>query len=247
MKRWWKQIVLACAVQLLLAPYSHADPSSSANYSIIESTIGGSGENTGASASYKSISGDNGGSTLGDTVVGNSASTNYQTDGGFNTTETPALTFIVNTTQVDFGLLSSSATRTGTATFSVKNYTTSGYVVTSLGTAPTYSSHTIAPLSSNAASATGTEQFGINVVSNTTPAIGADPVQVPSAAFSNGSAATGYNTSNSYRYVSGETIARATQNSGQTDYTIAYIINISNVTPAGSYTMQQSLVCTGTY
>jgi hypothetical protein len=238
---------VACMVQLLWGGYSSADPSTSANYSMVESTLGGSGDNGSASTSYKSIGGDNGGATLGDTAIGNSTSTTYQTNSGFNTSETPALTFIVNTTQVNFGILSSSATRTGTATFSVKNYTTTGYVVQSLGTAPTYNGNTITPLASNSGSITGTQQFGINVVSNTTPSVGANPVQVPDASFSSGVAASGYNTSNSYRYVSGETIATATKNSGQTDYTISYIINISATTPPGAYTMQQSLLCTGTY
>jgi hypothetical protein len=103
-------------------------------------------------------------------------------------------------------------------------------------------------MSSNGSSAPGTEQYGINVVANTAPAsFGADPAQDPDPTFSFGEAAANYDTANSYRYNSGETIARAIKNSGKTDYTISHIANISSTTPGGSYSGAHTLICTGTY
>ena len=247
MRMWLiRQCIFVFAIQLLLVMPTLAI-SSSTNYAINEDQVGGSGGTNSVSTNFSQINGDNGGATLGDTAVGNSASTNYQTNSGFNTSEAPALTVIVSTSSVNFGVLSSAATRSGTSLFSVKNYTSYGYVVQTIGTAPTYNGRTIAPMAANAASSIGTEQFGINLVANTTPSVGTAATQVPDATFSNGAAAVNYNTVNSYRYVNGETIASATKDSGETDYTISYIINISATTPAGAYVMQQGLLVTGTY
>lgn len=234
------------AFQLLLVPSVHAI-SSSSNYSINEDQIGGTSGNDSASANFLSIGADNGGNTLGDTAVGNGKSTNFQIDSGFNTTETPALTVMITSASVDFGFLSNTATRSGTSAFSVKNYTSNSYVVQTISPGPTYQSRTIAPMTTNAAPTIGTEQFGMNLVANTTPAIGANPVQVPDSTFSFGTIAANYNTPNSYRYVNGETIASATKDSGTTNYTISYIININNLTPAGVYVMRQGILVTGTY
>ena len=99
-----------------------------------------------------------------------------------------------------------------------------------------------------AASAVGTEQYGINLKANTSPTtFGADPLQVPSSSFSYGIASTGYNVANNYRYVAGEKIAEAPQTSGQTNYTISYIVNVSTTTAGGAYSGSQSLVVVGTY
>jgi hypothetical protein len=48
-------------------------------------------------------------------------------------------------------------------------------------------------------------------------------------------------------YRDGDAIAFSPKSSGDTRYTISYIFNISNVTPAGTYTMAQSLVATSTF
>jgi hypothetical protein len=85
-------------------------------------------------------------------------------------------------------------------------------------------------------------------VANTNPAnFGAGPVQVPSGAFSNGTVASGYNTANLYKYVKGDTIASSAASSGETDYTISYILSINSSTPAGQYTMNNVLVATSTF
>jgi len=94
----------------------------------------------------------------------------------------------------------------------------------------------------------GTEQFGMNLVANTSPTtFGANPVQTPDSSFSSGAAASNYDTANNFRYVAGETIAYASESSGLTDYTISYIINAANTTAGGTYSGAQTLVCVGTY
>lgn len=239
-----KIITLAALLATLFAIQVNAQGTSS-NYRIDESYIGPGGTLESSSNNY---SVDPGQSSVGNAGgVGESSSTNYGTQSGSTTTSDPRLVCTVNSGSLNLGALSNSVTVSGTATFSVLNYTAYGYNVTMLGGSPTNGSHALNPLSSNAPSTIGTEQFGINLKDNSTPDIGAEATQVPSGSFSFGTAATNYNLADSFRYVSGETIAQAPKSSGQTDYTISYIINTSTNTPGGSYLGNQTLLCTGTY
>lgn len=190
--------------------------------------------------------------SVGEIGVGNPSSNTYQAHAGFNVDREPYLEFKVTATNVDLGLLQTTSTATGTASFSVKDYLSSGYNIITASPSPAYGSHNLASPSSPLASAVGTEQFGINLVANTTacgaPAnFGSNPIQVPSAAYSYGSAAPGYNTCGKFQYIPNSVIANSSQSSGETDFTISYIANISKVTPAGYYKMDQTLVATGTY
>ena len=230
----------------------------SPSYSLNESQIGGVGDLNSSSPNYNFNPGiADGGSTLGDSFIGNSASTSYQSNGGFNTASSPTLAFTVSTSNVSLGTLSTSAIKTGTATFNVKNYTSSGYIVQIVGTAPTMGGHTLAALTTDTASSTGTEQFGLNTVLNSVAGVGANPVQVPSSSFSYGVAGDGttgafgstrpYTISDKYRFNSGDTIASAPSSSGETDYTATFMANISNLTPGGTYQANLVLVATGTF
>lgn len=153
-----------------------------------------------------------------------------------------ALSFSVNTTSVSLGALSPSTTGTGTATFAVTlGCSDRGYTVAVSGTSLTNGSHTITNLSSPTASTTGTEQFGINLVDNATPNIGANP------SGGSGTAASGYDTADLFKYVSGNTIASTATYSTQTTYTISFIVNVAPDTPATTYGATYTLVCTATY
>ena len=224
------------------APLLSAQSLSSPSYSIDESYIGPGGNAESSSTNYTSSS------TVGDIGVGNSTSTTYQQEAGFNTTADPRLSVIFNTSTVGFGALSTSVASTGTSTFSVLNYTSYGYAVYITGNTPTNGSHNLTGMNPTTASQVGVEQFGINLKANTSPTtFGANAVQNPSTSFSNGFASTGYDTANVFRYVAGEKIAEATQSSGQTDYTISYIVNVSNTTPGGEYSGSQGIVVVATY
>jgi len=232
-------VAVLCA--LICFSYTPAQAISSPSFQIKEDFLGGSGSPNGSSPGFQEQD------SLGGSVVGDSAGTAYKTQSGATTTSDPTLSFSVSTGSVSMGSLSTSLTRTGTATFSVLNYTSYGYIVQTLGNPPDNGNHTLANMSSAASSATNTEQFGVNLVANTSPAVfGADPLQVPGG-FGFGAAASGYSTTNTYKYNAGDTIATATKSSGKTTYTISYIINIANATPGGSYSGRQTLICIGTY
>jgi len=239
----WKIHTIIIVTLLLALPLSVYGQSSSPNYQINEYFIGPGGSIDLNSSSY------NARASLGDTGVGNAASVNYQLYGGFTTTEAPYIELFVNATNIDMGLLDSSTTGYGTASFSIRTYLASGYVITSAGTQPTNEHGDVIPgINPRAAHTPGASEFGMNLTTNTDPAvIGALPVQVPDGTFSFGVVGSDYATSDEYKYVDGDTIAESASSSGQTDFTISYVMNVSDVTPAGLYVAQQTVVATSSF
>lgn len=244
-KQTAKRLVLLLFGLLLcfIVPSSvNAAESQSSNYQVNEVFFGSGGALNDCSTTYCAKE------AIGETAVGDTSSANYQAHAGFNTYRSPYLQFIVNSTNTDVGGLSTGFTATTTATFSVKSYLSSGYQVVTVSNPPQNDSYTMHALSTPTASSVGTEQFGMNLVANTSPTnFGANPYQNPSSAFSFGAAASGYNTPNLYEYVPGSTIAYSNSSSGETDYTISYIYNISNITPGGTYLFNDVLVATATF
>ncbi len=233
-------IVLTVCVSLGSATVVSADPLTSAHYKFQETSLGGSGLTFSQSANYRSSQ------STGVLGIGNSASASFQTYAGNITTSDPTLSFAINTTTVSFGSFSPGAAAVSTAAFQVIDYTSYGYIVQVIGNPPVSSSgHTISAMTSTGPSQAGIEQFGINLVANTSPvSLGSNPDH---GQYGFGSATSNYGTSNNYRFVSGETIASAPKSSGETIYTISYIINVNSLTPSGQYTGSQTIVCTGTY
>lgn len=242
----WKPILTAVVSLIILVATGRLAfaQSSSSNYKIEESFIGPGGQLDSSSAGFKARA------SLGDTGINYSDSSNFSLWAGYTTNTDPFIEFSVNTSTVDLGVLSTTSASTATATFNVKAYLSSGYVVTTYSPPPKNNSVTINALTTPTASAAGTEQFGINLVANTLPeVVGNDPVQTPTGTppFGFGYAAAGYNTPNAYKYVDGDVVAQSDSSSGQTDYTITYIFNISNITPGGEYVMNHALIATATF
>jgi hypothetical protein len=241
MSRWLTSlgVILAAYIVCFVTQAAYAAELQSANFRFDETAIGAGGLIQSSSNSFQA------GTAIGDLGVGNSASSGFQFEAGSVTTDDPALAFAFINANANFGDFSATTPATTTATFSVSNYTSYGYVVQIVGNAPSNGSHTIAAMSTTAGSSPGTEQFGINLVANTSPtSFGANPDQ---GQFGFGVAATNYNTSNQFRYVSGETVASAPKSSGVTIFTISYLVNVGTLTPGGQYTSNQTIVVTGTY
>jgi hypothetical protein len=227
-------LAISCSAAPVLA-----DPLVSPHYTFTEQSLGSSGLYGSQSPNYQSEQ------ALGILGLNTSASANIQVQAGNITTGDPALTFIVNSTSADFGDFSASATSTTTAAFQVLDYTSFGYVVQVYGNPPTHNGHTLAAIATAGPAVPGGEQFGINVVANTAPvSLGANP---NNGQFGFGQAASGYNSSNNYQYVNGDIIAQGPKSSGTTIYTISYVVNVSELSPAGSYSTAQTLICTGAY
>lgn len=225
-----------------LSAVVHAQTSCSGNYCATETFFGSGGDLNDCSTNYCAKL------SAGETGVGNSKGTNYQAQAGFNTTDAPFLEFFVTAANINLGALSTASTATATAQFYVRAYLASGYSVVTASNPPSMGSYNMHTMSSQAASSTGQEQFGINLVANTSPTtFGANPSQYPDSTFGSGYAAAGYNTANMYKYNKGDVIAASNSSSGRTDYTISYIFNISSITPGGTYNFNQDLIAVATY
>jgi hypothetical protein len=201
---------------------------SSTNYRVDQVYFGNGGALNNCSTSYCAKE------SSGELTVGNPQSTNYQAEAGFNVDREPYVQFIVNSVSRDLGVLTPGTEATTTGTFSVKTYLAGGYVVQTVSDPPKNGARFLNALASPTAPSTTTEQFGINLVANTSPT-------------SFGAAATGYNTANLYKYVKNDTIASSQSSSGETDYTISYLLGINGATPGGQYTMNDVLVATSTF
>lgn len=255
----WRRfaIRLGVAVGLSLQPLLYSgnvlacsnEQSCSTNYGVSQTFFGAGGNVNACSTSYCSKQ------SLGEIGIGNPSSTNYQAHGGFNTSSRPYLYFVVNSSSINLGVLSTTSTATTTGTFTVRTYNAGGYVVQTDSPPPTTAGHVLSPITTAAASQTGTEQFGINLVQNTTACgaptnFGANPVDNPDSGAAVGIAAPGYNTCGKFQYNNGDTIAESNSpgnTTGEADYTISFIYNISSGTPAGTYIFNDVLVVTPTY
>lgn len=230
-------LVLVFAV-LFVAPSVRAQSLTSPNYKFEESTIGAGGLVESNSTNFQGVS------SVGDVGNGDSASTNLQSSAGSKSTEFPRLAVSVNG-GVNFPTFSATTPAMATTTFSVLNYTSYGYSVYIFGDPPKHDNHSIATMTTPYTSSPGFEQFGINLVANTSPqSIGANPDQ---GQFGFGVATDDYNDANQYRYSDGAMIASAPKSSGITNYTMSYLVNVSALTPGGQYSTNQTLIITGSY
>jgi hypothetical protein len=252
-----KSLVLLALVTVFSSGTVYAQQSSSGSYRVDETFFGSGGELDASSASYRAQQ------SAGALGVGFTSSASYDVNGGFLTQNNAYLEMSVENATVDFGTLSPSSTSYGAAqggvcncSFKVRTYLSSEYVVYSISDPPTNESGDIltAKAAQGAASGdTNVEEFGINVVANTSPAtFGENPVNYPDNSFADGQAATGYQTTNQYKYVKNDIIARSQATAGnpatgRTDYTISYIAKINNITAAGLYTMNHQLVTVASF
>lgn len=153
------------------------------------------------------------------------------------------MSFSLGAGSLALGTLSSSAVVSGSHTFTVATNAAGGMAVTVSGTTLTSGANTIAACAVGCSSTVGTAQFGINLVANTTPAVGA--VVTGSAPI--GVAAVNYNTANTFRFVSGDTIASAASGINSSVFTVSYIANIAGATAAGSYSTNLTYTATATF
>lgn len=237
-----KLVLLMAVVAGIGAPAAFAETSSSTNYQVTETEFGAMSTSENCSSQYCARA------SIGDmTEGGKSKSTATTAHFGTITDSDPLLEVIVDPGESNLGILSAEATATKTTTVRVRSYLSGGYVLQIVGNPPKYGNHTLNTPSTPTSALPGTEQFGINAVANTTPNVGANPAQVPSAQTSFGVVSDDYKTSNKFKYASGDEVARSNTESGRTDYTISMIVNIANNTPAGHYSGDFSAVVIPVY
>lgn len=237
-------LALVAGIMVLYTASAVAQQSASADYSVDEVFFGTGGELEACSTDYCSKQ------AAGELAAGETASNDYRAQAGFNTNREEYLEFIVNGVSTDLGYLGETYTSYTSATFSVKAYLAHGYSVINAGDPPETNDvtpHVMTALTTPTTAQTGVEQFGINLVDNSSPNIGANRTQDPDNTFSFGEPTTDYDNVNQFKYVKGDAIASSTRSTGQTTYTVSYIYNIAPNTVAGTYTFNHDMVAVGTY
>jgi collagen type VII alpha len=152
-------------------------------------------------------------------------------------------------TTVALGTLSSSAASGGTSVIVAGTNASNGYAVQYTGATLTCSGCTGTPTiaatgTTGATSSTGSAQFGINAVNNTSA-----PVQGANPSGGSGAASTNYAAGNTYSFVASTLtqIASASVASADTVYTISYLANIPANQAAGAYSTTITYICTATF
>ncbi|MBI3889045.1 hypothetical protein HY312_00500 [Candidatus Saccharibacteria bacterium] len=239
--RYWSALLLVGVILVGSTGTVFAQTSTSNSYQMTESQFGVGSNKESCSGQYCART------SIGDIASGNSKSPKTTAAFGPVTPDEPLLEVIVDPGVSNLGDLTTEETATKTMTVRIRNYLSEGYTLQITGEPPSYKGHKLKTNSTPTASNPGTEQFGINATANTTPSVGANPLQVPSNEFSFGEVNTAYSTPNLFKYTSGEVVARSEKESGRTDYTISMVVNISNSTPAGHYNGDFSAVVVPIY
>jgi len=143
---------------------------------------------------------------------------------------------------INFGYLSSAQTSTAASQLLVATNAKNGYSVELSGNSMTSGNNVIPPLNSDSASQPGQNQFGLNLVANNQPTVGSY-AQGPGT----GLPTSSYANPNLFSFNPGSVIASSTQPSDYRQYTISYIINISNSQPPGVYATTLSYIALGNF
>jgi len=152
-----------------------------------------------------------------------------------------SLTFTLATATAGLGVLSTATTSSATSTMSAATNALNGYVITVNGSTLAGPS-TITALTSATPASVNTPQFGLNLVANTTPSVGSNV-----SGSGSGTAASGYNTANSYKFVTGNTVASAGGATNSNTFTVSYIADIDSSIAPGSYSTVLTYICTPTF
>jgi hypothetical protein len=131
---------------------------------------------------------------------------------------------------LDLGDFQTYSSNYGSYQFLIATNSPTGYSVSVYGTTLTSGNYTIPALSTPSPPQYGVSQFGINLVANTQPNVGADPVGGTTS-----QPTANYGLSNQFTFNNGDVIALDTQIGVYTRFTNSVMVNISKSQPAGVY------------
>lgn len=143
----------------------------------------------------------------------------------------------------DMGQLSDRSTLTAQSQMSVGTNASGGFAITANGQPMSAGTSVIDAPSRPTASIQGSNQFGINLVANSNPAIGSDPI----GTWANAVSSPNYSVPNQYMYVPGDTVAYSANVSLMKKFTVSYIVNSSPNLRAGVYTTTITYIASGRF
>lgn len=158
-------------------------------------------------------------------------------------------TTVTNAT-INLGVFSPSSTTTATSEMAASTNADNGYVITVDGATLTSGSNTIPAIGGTAAaSSIGSSQFGLNLVTNTTPAVGADMTPAFDGGDYQGSVSAPFDTADDFAFddTTTQEVASSTGPSAAQKYTVSYIVNVAGNQSPGNYTTTLTYICTPTY
>lgn len=143
----------------------------------------------------------------------------------------------------DMGTLEPDSTLVARSQMAVGTNASAGFVITANGNPMAAGINTIDGLEAPVESIPGTNQFGINLVANTQPAIGEDP----EGEWANAVPSPDYSQPNLYKFVSGDVIAYSSNVSLMKKFTVSYIVNASPSLKAGVYSTTLNFIASGRF
>lgn len=217
-----------------------ATTTTSPNYEASETEFG-------AGAALETCSGEYCASATIGSIGGNTSSENFMASFSElnKDDEEPLLELMIEPGESDLGKLDIDRTATRTMMLHVRSHFAGGYTVQIVGSPPSFEGYMLASPLEPVASLIGTEQFGINVVANSEPQVGADPVSTEQdKEIVQAVASEKYGTPNKFAYINGDIVARTKSESSQIRYTVSMIVNVAGTTPAGHYSGDFSAIVT---
>lgn len=143
----------------------------------------------------------------------------------------------------DMGTLDPESTLVAHSQMAVGTNATAGFAITVNGTSMSAGLNVIDTPDAPTESTPGTNQFAINLVANSDPAIGSDP----DGPFTNAVPATDYGEPNKYKFVSGDVVAYSPNVSLIRRFTVSYIVNVSPNLHAGVYSTTITYIASGRF
>ena len=143
----------------------------------------------------------------------------------------------------DMGELSPTSTLTAQSQMAVGTNATGGFAITANGTPMAAGTSVIDSPTTPTESRQGTNQFGINLVANTLPAIGGDPEGI----WTNAVPMADYGTPNRYKYVPGDVVAFSPNVSLMRKFTVSYIVNSDKNLRPGVYSTTITYIASGRF
>lgn len=153
------------------------------------------------------------------------------------------LTFTLAADTIELGHLNPTTAGTdATNTMVIGTNAKTGYTVKYAGTTLTNATSDTIPAMSGADYAAGTAGFGFNLAANTVPALGAAV-----SGDGSGIASTGYDTGDSFKFNTGDSIASATAPTESNTYTLSFAAAAGSATKAGAYTTVLTYTATANF
>lgn len=143
----------------------------------------------------------------------------------------------------DMGELTANSTLTAQSQMAIGTNASGGFAITANGTPMAAGTNVIDSPTTPTESRPGTNQFGINLVENTTPSVGGDP----EGTWANALPSPDYGVPNRYKYVPGDVVAYSPNVSLMKKFTVSYIVNSRDDLRAGVYTTTITYVASGRF